>query len=137
MTTPPEVLDRIREEARKAAEAEYPVEFRDAYDGSDGTYPFNFPSERKAHAACYERLKLAEWERERWISVEERLPEGESDEYVNIWTRWNDIETAKREWQQGWKPDHWRTREGARIENEDVTHWKPLPQGPNTNPLDR
>jgi len=130
MTTPPEVLSRIREEARKEAHEVW----LSGPDVPKYTEPLAWI---KGYALCYERLKLDEWERERWIPVEERLPDGESYEYVSICTAWGDIDIAKRDWHQGPNPDHWRTRAGRRIENEDITHWKPLPQPPNTNPLDR
>jgi hypothetical protein len=56
MTTPPEVLSRIREEAQRDALITYP---RD-------TGNMSWAIQRDAHSACYERLKLAEWERERF-----------------------------------------------------------------------
>lgn len=68
MTIPTEVLDRIREEARRDAEAQYPAAWGPSPGGMSVDHN-HIP--RKAHAACYERLKVAEWEREQdpWVPV--------------------------------------------------------------------
>jgi hypothetical protein len=68
-------------------------------------------------------------QQDRWISVEEDLPEGGED--VLVLTKWGVRDIAQRDWQQGWKPDHW-SKDGSRIyEVEDITHWQPLPSPPN------
>lgn len=72
----------------------------------------------------------------KWISTTDKLPSGETaddDGYKLVWTRWGHVEVARRDWQQGWKPDHWRTSHGGRLELEDVTHWMPLPEAPSGN----
>jgi hypothetical protein len=55
-----------------------------------------------------------------WIKwTKENDPEDE----VLIWTRWNRIAVARRDWEQGGNPEYWRSTGGYRIELQDVTHW--------------
>lgn len=130
MTIPTEVLDRIREEARRDAEAQYPAAWGPSPGGMSVDHN-HVP--RKVHAACYERLKVAEWERERWIPVEERLPE----EKVNVLVAGFAYNDPKRgywqaigaRWDNRWAED---AEDVAYWQRHPVTHWKPLPQGPNT-----
>jgi hypothetical protein len=68
-----------------------------------------------------------------WISVKDRLPEDGSfdeDGYVLVWVKWRCPAIARKDWAQGWKPEHWRTDCGERLEIKDVTHWMPLPEPP-------
>lgn len=43
--------------------------------------------------------------------------------YVLVWTRWNQLLVASRDWSQGGNPEHWSTPSNGRLELSDVTHW--------------
>lgn len=70
--------------------------------------------------------KIAELENEqnKWISVEDRLPE----DFSTVWGAWWVY------WKLTWKIYHvrdWRFKDDKDIEH--VTHWMPLPIPPTTN----
>ena len=115
MTIPTEVLDRIREEANRAA---------DAYCDANGISMMSvgWSAYRDAVVSC----KVAEWERERWIPVEERLPEDDSQVLVIMRPGMFSLAT--------WEESLYWLIPGIGTENPDypVTHWKPLPSPPNT-----
>lgn len=72
-------------------------------------------------------------EQMRWVPCSERLPveEGaDTGDYVQIWTKWGGLDIAKKEWSQGWTPNHWELKGGGRLEMTDVTHWRQLEKGP-------
>lgn len=128
MTSHLQVLDAIEEEARREA---------DAYCNSNGISKMSvgWSAYRKATIAC----KRAEWERERWIPVQERLPKErtlvlvfapEMDESLTCMYYDPNSETAEfGEWVS--EPSGPARGVWSAILSSDVTHWKPLPSPPD------
>lgn len=118
MTIPPEVLQAIREEAKEAARRQWPFAIPGVMDDWERRH------RTEAYALCYERMKVADWERERWIPVSEALPEplsynpGRSDDvYV-----WHGVGHARFITFYQHSTGSWYFANGG----ESITHWKPL-----------
>lgn len=73
--------------------------------------------------ARYAEEIVVAWERTRWVPVTERLPEVGRKVLIS-WTANREIcfDTAFR-LIDGWSATHWEL-------SADVTHWMPLPEGP-------
>lgn len=117
MTIPTEALEAIREEARKAANEAW-------LDKTLHHEPYTSPVDwKRGYALCYERLKVAELERERWIPVEELEPNR-----FDIVLTYGELHITICQYSDG----IWRHWESGRENKHNVTHWKPLPSPPNT-----
>ena len=65
-----------------------------------------------------------------WIKCSDRLPE--DGEEVIVWSPDMGLSLARKEWEQGSKPNHWAVQHiDRRWELEHVTHWMPtqIPPG--------
>lgn len=66
----------------------------------------------------------------KWISVEERLPEHRQDvltwwperQLIQLQTYYTHHATKDAWWMHGWQ--------NLLVESGDITHWMPLPEGP-------
>jgi hypothetical protein len=66
----------------------------------------------------------------RWISVDDRLPESEKE--VLVWYRytWGDAPTSYGFGINRWYSDTKRWREGCLLKGVEVLFWQPLPEPP-------
>lgn len=77
-------------------------------------------------------LSIAELERDRWISVEERLPEENGYYLVKVCSPHIPVRAYEykpdREWDDNDKL--WKGYDGSYVFDHFVTHWRPLPEPP-------
>lgn len=77
-------------------------------------------------AAEVRRLK-AETRKQRWVSVDDRLPPSIKNRFFNwvlVWDEQYEVNMAL------WRRDKWMSRLGDELPN--VTHWMPLPCRPTS-----
>ena len=69
-------------------------------------------------------------ERDRWISVEEALPDNDQD--VLVMVHWNDYPEDMMVYGRRYKTRWylWNGELGEIIKGFDITHWRPLPEPP-------
>ena len=76
------------------------------------------------------RMAITALERDRWISVEERLPEENGFYLVKVGSSYNPVRVYRYEPDEMFDGNLWRGNDGSYMYKHFVTHWKPLPLPP-------